>query len=332
MPDLEELIARNRRRLLNREASLVEDIAVLFEAALVELERRAIAAAELVDRRVAAGQSPLSAVVAERRIAALLTQLELELERIAAAAFGRVEAERQAATIAAARDFTNVLGAFDVQAGIDPEAIRRIGLSLLAEAPVQGLFAALPAAAAEAAREALFRGVALGDNPRKVARDLRNAAGMARTRAETIARTEVLRAYREAMRARMGATSEVEGWVWLSARDRRTCPMCWAMHGTVHRKDEAMHTHPNCRCSQGPLPRGTDIRITAGAQAFGQLPAEDQLFVLGPAKYRAYRAGAIDLEDLVGQGTSVKWGPTRFERSLRSVLGVQQAREFYKAA
>lgn len=331
MPDLEEIIARNRRRLLLREASLVADIAEMFEAALIALERRAIDAAALVERRIEAGQSPFSALIAERRVNALLTQLELELEQIAGGAFDRVQIERRSALLASVQDFTRVAEAFDIRAGLDPEAIRRMGLSLLTESPVQQLFAALPAAAAERARNALFAGVAAGDNPRQVGRRLREAAGISRSRAETIARTEVLRTYREAARARMRATPEIGGWVWLSARDRRTCAMCWAMHGTIHRTDEAMHTHPNCRCSQGPLPDGVDLGITPGSQAFARLPASEQLFILGPAKYRAYHEGAIRLEQLVGVSSHAAWGTVRFERPLRAVLGTSQARSFYAA-
>ena len=37
-------------------------------------------------------------------------------------------------------------------------------------------------------------------------------------------------------------------WVWSSARDGRTCPACWAMHGTRHSVDETLNDHHMGRC------------------------------------------------------------------------------------
>jgi hypothetical protein len=107
--------------------------------------------------------------------------------------------------------------------------------------------------------------------------------------------------------------------------------MCIAMHGSVHPTNTMIGTHPNCRCSMAPLPRRTANPVTPGAEQFATWDTGRQMATLGPAKYAAYRAGALDLRDLVGEARHPVWGLTRHERSLRSVLG-ERASSFYRAA
>ncbi|MBM0235955.1 hypothetical protein JNW88_00435 [Micromonospora sp. ATA32] len=94
----------------------------------------------------------------------------------------------------------------------------------------------LSAAATEAMRRSLIRGVAVGDNPNAVARDMVRrvegdfSGGLGR--AIVVARTEMLDAYREVSRYAHSANADVlDGWTWHSALDRRSCPACWSMHG-----------------------------------------------------------------------------------------------------
>ena len=114
--------------------------------------------------------------------------------------------------------------------------------------PLGELLAELGPAAGEAVRSGLVRGMALGRHPTVIARGIRTALGGDAARAVTIARTEILRAYRESSRAFYRANSDVvTGWLWHATLDAgRTCPVCWAMHGTFHALDEVMATHPSC--------------------------------------------------------------------------------------
>jgi SPP1 gp7 family putative phage head morphogenesis protein len=223
--------------------------------------------------------------------------------------------------IEAADDFEEVAGEMRIAAGIDPGAGERIQAAVSPGSPLSRLLADANAAGAEAARQALFTGVILGDNPRVVAARLRAALAIAKNRAMTIARTEVLRAYRGSIRERMRHAPGVVGWVWVSARDRRTCPMCWAMHGTKHRLDEEFATHPNCRCSQAPLSARDISPLATGSEDFERLAAATQRRILGPGKYDLYSRGAIDLPDLVGEALDPVWGRIRYERPLYSLRG-----------
>jgi len=71
--------------------------------------------------------------------------------------------------------------------------------------------------------------------------------------------------------------------------------------------------------------------ILSGEERFAALVLADQRAVLGPAKLAAYQAGQLRLADLVGERTAGAWGPVRYERSLRDVLG-DRALQFYRDA
>jgi SPP1 gp7 family putative phage head morphogenesis protein len=175
--------------------------------------------------------------------------------------------------------------------------------------------------------------VILGQNPRVIAAQIRTALGGNLARALTIARTEMLGVYREAARRTYSANPIVTGWVWWSALDRRTCPVCWAQHGTFHEPSEPFGGHPSCRCSMLPSTKGwkelgfdvpeTRVDVKPGEEVFAGLDADTQRFILGPKKFEAYARGDITLPDLVKETHSPRWGIGHAERSLDDALGVR---------
>lgn len=114
-------------------------------------------------------------------------------------------------------------------------------------APLAALFQPLGEEAAHRAVQTLIRGVAEGVGPRETARVLATELGGNLVRALRIARTETLGAYRRAALARYQANAEhLDGWIWVARLDATVCPVCVAMHGTVHDLSEPFATHPNC--------------------------------------------------------------------------------------
>src|SRR5690606_25989511 len=150
--------------------------------------------------------------------------------------------------------------------------------------------------AADRVAAKLAEGVVLGRNPNRVAAEIRRTLGADIQRARTVARTEMLRAYRESTRAAYRAQG-VSSWIWLSAADERTCAACWAMHGRRFSTQHPMAAHPNCRCAMVPSVPG--VSVPRGADEFARLAPDQQARVLGPAAARAYRDGAIGLDDMV---------------------------------
>lgn len=205
--------------------------------------------------------------------------------------------------------------------------------------PLRRLFDEFGEAAGRAGRDAIEAAVAAGVNPREaasqlaaalegaspegIAADLLGRTGKLRDRALLIARTETLRSHRSAALENYRANADaVDGWEWHSARDSRTCPICWAMDGTVHPLEEPFATHVQCRCAAVPVFEGIERRGT-GEEKFAELDPADQEAILGEARMELYEAG-VPLKAMVKRVFSRDWGPERrlrTVRELRSMLG-----------
>lgn len=184
----------------------------------------------------------------------------------------------------------------------------------------------LPEQVMDVIRRELIRGVAAGSNPRETARRMvQRVEGHVNgrwglSRALTIARTETLDAHREAARtARMENVDVLAGWIWISKLDVRSCPSCFARHGTFHEVDEpGPHDHQSGRCTAMPktktwaelgfedIDEPTDITPDAG-ERFRSLPEEDQRRILGPRRYQAWVEGRYPMGDWSTRRTSPGW-------------------------
>jgi SPP1 gp7 family putative phage head morphogenesis protein len=177
--------------------------------------------------------------------------------------------------------------------------------------------------AVDVVRRAIARPpTSLGD-PAQLARDVYNRvrAGFdgGLTRAVTIARTEPIDTYRTAAGIVHTANRNVvTGWCWICACDRRSCPACWAMHGTRWPLDEPGPLgHPGCRCTR--LPVVGDAAVVDGETRFRRLPRRDQLAVLGAARLGLFRAGRIAWTDLAVLRTTNGWRPSYTARPVRDL-------------
>lgn len=197
----------------------------------------------------------------------------------------------------------------------------------------------LSADASTAMRHALVRGVTVGDNPRRAASDMlarvEGAFNGGLTRALTISRTEILDAYRSGAAAAQLANADVlQGWVWQAQLDKRTCPACWAMSGSMHRlTDPGPNDHQNGRCARLPVTKSwADLgfhipeppSILPDARAvFDALPHADQLAIMGPTRLAALNAGAPWAGLAQKRSTPAwrdSWGPRPASLLARSTL------------
>jgi len=204
---------------------------------------------------------------------------------------------------------------------VSPEAIRAIVLRTTEQ--ITALTRPLSSAAIEAIRQALIRGVAIGENPRVAARRMlervEGAFNGGLTRALTIARTEMLDAYRTAAAAAHDANSDVlKGWQWQATLDARTCPSCWSKHGTVFDLDvPGPADHQQGRCARTPvtkswrelgfaIPEPPSVMPDA-RQVFDALPRADQLQIMGARRLELLRAGRIGWDDLSAVRRTPGW-------------------------
>ncbi len=187
----------------------------------------------------------------------------------------------------------------------------------------------------------------MGVHPRTTARWIANylkgaPGGVAAPLADTLRMTRTAQVYAgragnlETYRANHDV---VDGWVWVAALDSRTCPSCWAMHGTVHTLDETLNDHHAGRCSMAPRTAtwrslgfgdGGEVDIRTGEDEFRALDEARQRTILGPARYRAWQDGAFEFSALSSIYQDDVYGPMRRETSLKVLVGTEAARAYVR--
>ncbi len=97
-----------------------------------------------------------------------------------------------------------------------------------------------------------------GDSPRTAARTLRRQLGISKRRAETIARTELIRSHADGQLIALSQAGVEQVGVmveWRTVGDDRVCPLCLPMESVTLTLKEAqgmIPRHPNCRCAWVP--------------------------------------------------------------------------------
>lgn len=181
----------------------------------------------------------------------------------------------------------------------------------------------LPADVERVMKRELIRGIAVGDNPnRTAARILKQAEGRFNgglTRALTISRTETLDAHRAATKASERANKDILlEWEWHADLGARTCPSCWAKHGTRHPLDEdGPNDHQNGRCARVTVTKswkelGFNIEeptsATPDAQAvFDNLTPETQREIMGAQRLELLQSGKVSWADLTAVKQNDGW-------------------------
>lgn len=325
MPDLYAMAAQFREELLRGD----REAAGRMAAAYAEAQERILAAVnDLLARarsaREAGEQTGPGWLLARGRLEQILEQVRAELARWERTAAGEVAEVQRAAAVQGIQDSAAmagpvVRGSFQT---LPREALEDLAGFLGDGTPVAAALQARGVRTAAQIRSLLIGAVAVGENPRRAASRIRRAAGMELVDALRIARTETMRAWRESSRRTYEANADViRRWQWVAARSARTCAACLAMDGREFPLSEPMGTHPNCRCVMVPVAgAGPPPRASAEEWLRGQ-PEAVQVRVLGRAKRDAWLSSVFTLSDLVGFRQDPVWGPVRWEKSLKAVLG-----------
>lgn len=340
MSDLERAIERYRAALLAGDRIAAADLARRYGLAYQRIAERLDALLAVVSKAQAAGV-PVSRswLMRQVRYTSLMRQVDAEMRQYGQYAAGLVEGEqRRAIGLALAHSEQLALtslgpppaGVIVRWNAVPTAALQSLAGALQDGSPLLSLFDALGTATSAKIQEALFSGVTMGQSPVVIARAVRRASGMSLTRALTISRTEVLRSYRSASIANYAANPGiVKAWRWSCARGRRTCSICWAMHGRTFPVTTPFGSHPACRCAAVPVTTTwaelgfsnvPDAPLPPdGPTLFARLSAAEQRGILGAGKYDLYAAGKLQLGQLVGERLDPRWGLIRFERSLQEI-------------
>lgn len=140
--------------------------------------------------------------------------------------------------------------------------------------------------------------------------DPKSASSVLATLAGSVSQDRVLKVNRRAFRGHVYNLQTSAGW--------------YIANGII--------TH-NCRCTATPVtvsaaemlddPTLPDLRPKRdkGEEWFAKQQPDLQLAVLGKTKFKMYQDGELQLSELVGYRNDADWGPTRWERSLKSLRG-----------
>lgn len=343
---LERAAARARAASAREEAALRRTLLPTWRRTRANLAEQIDELTRLIERATQQGIEPTATWLHKQaRYEALLDQVEVRIAELAEAA-GQPVADYQAEAVRQADEHAErmaraALG--DVSAAgtnavmsdwdrLDVDAAEQLIGNAGDGRPLGDLLEEVAPAARSRAAQILTEGVALGRNPRTIARQLQNVSEESLRRLLTIARTEALRAQREATLASYKANRKiVSGWIWHAQLDDRTCEACAAMSGQEMGFGE-LDGHPNCRCVMVPKLRSWDDlglgdlgleetspagSIETGPEWFARQSEVTQLAILGPAKLEALNAGEIDWPDLVKRTRNRRWGTMRRPTSLR---------------
>ena len=326
-------LARREQQALGR---LIREYGDIWKAQKAELDRLQADHAA----RIARGEVPSPAwVYQEQRARALLAQVEAEVTRWS----GDVEeATRELQRIGAMQGeqyVVDTLRASGIAPGIEgsfmrlsPDTLHDMVGFLGDGSPLARLFDQVGPGVRSGWTKALMTGLAAGLGPREVARMARRATGMGLDRATRIARTEMLRASREAVHQTMLANPDIyDGWIWSCSLSLRTCASCLAMNGTWHPLSERLEDHVNGRCvavaSLKPwsslgvnVPDMPDPGVPDAEQWLRGLPAADQERILGKQGAELWRQGEIGLSDFPERKVSPDWGGMWVQKPLSRIL------------
>lgn len=275
---VERELARQRRELLKLErrvdAYLVGEYRNLYRHINTRLT-------ELVELIEAAENPKTSWLVRQWQYQQLLNDIERETMRFAFYATRQItEGQRQLVgtadeealkLIEAIKRPTTPAQTAAIQTAfrtLNPEAFNRLVGNASNGKPLSNLLLRIAPKAKRKAERVLTRGIAQGKNPKVVGRELMALTDETLARTQTISRTEMLRANRQATLETYRQSQVVNGWYWHAQLDTRTCFACAMMSGTTHTNAEHLDGHPNCFVSgtvvSGPRNTGSTSRWFEG--------------------------------------------------------------------
>jgi hypothetical protein len=221
----------------------------------------------------------------------------------------------------AATGTSQIAGAFNV---LPKGAIEQLLGFLSPDGPLYARLSLLAPTTVEGVSKAILDGVAMGQNPRVIAREITNAFGMGLTDSMRMTRTVQIYSYRESSRATYISNADIViGWVWHSALMSSTCLSCLNLHGTVHSLEESLRDHFNGRCAQIPLLRGQENPVGEGSgeKWFREQSKGTQVQMMGKGKHDAWTKGLFEFSQLTTEQKNDVYGLMKTETSLKQLVG-----------
>ena len=269
-------------------------------------------------------------LIRQERYISLLGQLTGEVNKFTRYAGGVIDGLQEAAVdfalltaeeliLATAGDVGAVALTFD---RLSTEAAENIAALARAGQPLNTILQANYPLAVDAITERLITGVAVGINPRQVARDIvRDGLSQAYRHTVLVARDQHLRAYRMATAQAYKSSGVVTRYRRLAAKNDRTCLACLALDGEIFDLGELMPLHPQDRCTMLPiLARFQPVNFQTGEDWFKRQPESYQRKALGPGRFDLWQRGGFQFKQLATVRNNDIWGPGAVVTPLRDLM------------
>jgi len=311
-----EAMARQKRRVLAGDAAAIQRMVGAWKVANAGIQKRL----EAVTAKIAAAQAaglPVSPawLYQQERWTEFQAEIQAQIDGYAKKAGQAALGMQKNGFLQGSKDAKELVATAGVQTGfkmLPTSAFDAMVGALTDKSPLHDLFAAMAPNAVQKAREIFAVGIAAGDHPTVIAKRFQDELTTTKQRSVLIARTESARAYTTAQKANYEANSDVVvASRWVSARDSRTCPLCWAKDGTIIPHGELVGFHPGCRCALAPVVKYLDVARKTGEEVLAEREANQPGYakdVLGPARYELWKSGKIALKDVVQDVDHPRWG------------------------
>ena len=338
-PEVLQVTEQYRAALRAREAQAVRQLAIAYAQVARQLAIETVKLSAKVEKMRAAGLEVSAWRIAEmERYREVMAQVEQQLVALGAEGARMIDDLRREAVL------TGVdMAEAQVLALIPPSvsiSFNRLSIAaietmtgfLAQGAPLARLLEELGSVIARQIGDLLLNGLALGWNPRVVARLIRRQTGMALTRALRIARTEQLRAWRiSSIQGYRDQGSLIKGYRRHAQADDRTCIACLLLDGTFYELQENFTDHIQGRCAILPVTRSwqelgfagipdTNPEWQAGRDWFLEQNEGVQQGIIGAPLYTAWQDRRISLDDMMTLHSSAIWGDAWGQASLQQAL------------
>jgi SPP1 gp7 family putative phage head morphogenesis protein len=328
MPKIPSSVAASneyRQELLNKDATAAYDMATRWIGVEDSIRPKLEALITEIEAARAAGKEVNRITLLQAdRYQALLAQMALELNRFNNYSVGIIGDLQNGAVSFAQQTAANLILATAGDVGavgltfsrLSTEAAENIAALSRAGQPLANILANNYPATANLITDKLITGVAVGINPREVARDIiKNQLSQAYNHTILVARDQHMRAYRTATAQAFQTSGVVTQYRRLAAKNDRTCLACLALDGQVYELNEPMPTHPQDRCTMLPIIGGfgpalfSPVKFQTGEEWFNKQPEEYKRQALGPGRYQLYREGGFSFKQLATVKENDTWGP-----------------------
>lgn len=311
-----------RQKVLAMEAESTRLLSETYADALTVLEPRIIALSKQIEEARANGQEPnISWLFQQERYQELRRQLLTLMDQYGVTTkVITTEAQKvivREALQHAGNTLLSVSGGSGEElatlargwAAVPDQSIIELVGAIQDGTPVDAVIRSYGTDSVQAVQQALTRGLALGDSAQMTTQVIR-ALGVTRARAESLVRTETMRAARSATMAAYEQSGVVTMVRWSASLSARTCGYCLSRHGKLFPLGTTMATHPACRCSWSPYnPKWSDD-WQSGESWLKEQPLTVQQDILGKLGAADFRAGNLQLSDFERTGFDKDWGPT----------------------